>query len=121
MTVDDTSQKVSLTTELSDELEGKTDSDMVEVVLELRRHDKPVKASEASSRRERIEALKESFDRDVGTLEEAIRQVGGEITGRAWINQTVRARVPAPKVKELAAHEKIQTVDLPHQITSELS
>jgi hypothetical protein len=103
---------------LNEELKKTGSSDLLEVVLELRRRD-TLKTAEEGSRSERIAELKESFNRDVEPLEEIIRGVGGEVTGSAWINQTVRARVPAEKIKELAAHEKVQVVDLPHSINPE--
>jgi hypothetical protein len=107
---------VGLSPELNEELTKTESSDLVEVVLELHRRDTSAQAA-AGLRSEKIAALKESFNRDADPVEEMIRRVGGEVTGRAWINQTIRARVPAQKIKQLATHEKVRTVDLPHPIT----
>jgi hypothetical protein len=52
-------------------------------------------------------------------VEEAVRNAGGEVTGHAWINQTVRARVPADRVKELSEHERVAVLDAPHPIEAE--
>jgi hypothetical protein len=108
---------VGLSPELNEELTKTGSSDLVEVVLELHRRDTSAQAAAGGLRSEKIAALKESFNRDADPVEEMIRSVGGEVTGRAWINQTVRARVPAQKIKQLAAHEKVRTVDLPHPLT----
>ena len=100
---------------LNEELENAKASDLVEVVVELRRGG-TVTPDQNVPRAERITALRESFDREVAPVEEIIRRAGGEVTGRAWINQTVRARVPAQKVKELASDERVQAVDVPHAV-----
>lgn len=105
-----------LSARLSKELENAQASDFVDVIVEIRR-DQAAGPDQDASRSERIAALKESFNREVEPVEEVIREVGGEVTGRAWINQTLRARVPAAKVKDLAAHDRVQTVDLPHALT----
>lgn len=110
---------VGLSTELDHELENTQGSDLLEVVLELRPRDQG-QMTQNGSRDEKIAALKESFNREVEPVEEAIRQIGGEVTGRAWINKTLRARVPARKIRELANHERVQAVDLPHAIAPDL-
>jgi hypothetical protein len=109
-----------LSPKLNQELTQANASDLVEVVVELRR-DLLGDPDRESSRNEQIAALKESFNREVEPVEEVIRQAGGEITGRAWINQTLRARIPAEKVKDLASHESVQSVDVPHAITRDLA
>lgn len=105
-----------LTSKLAAELEKTGSSEFLDVILEL--HTLRGQAEkQVSSRSEKIAALKEAFNRNVAPVEEVIRSVGGEVTGRAWINQTVRARVPAEKLRELAEHEKIAAVDVPHLLT----
>ncbi len=110
---------VKLTPEVTALIDGAGADDLLEVVLELEPSEKPVAAAEAKSRTEKIAAQKEAFLRGVSPLEETIRDLGGEITGRAWINQSVRARVPASRVKELASLRGIAALDVPHPITAE--
>jgi len=112
---------VKLSAELSDELEKKDSGELLDVILELRKDSQPATAQTVGSRSEKIAALKEAFERNRAPVEEIVRKVGGEVTGSAWINQTVRARVPAKKVKELAEHEKIIAVDIPHPLTPDSS
>jgi hypothetical protein len=97
----------------------KTDvSDLVDIVVELRTNSESL-SNEIKSRSEKIAAKKEAFNRNLASVEEEIRNLGGEITGRAWINQTVRARVPARGVKNLATNEKVEIVDIPQPLKSE--
>ncbi len=108
-----------LTTPLAKQLEEAGASDLLEIILELRPQAESATAQGKQSRSEKIAALKDAFSREMTPIEEAVRKVGGEVTGRAWINQTVRARVPAQRVKELSEYEKIVTLDIPHPIKSD--
>lgn len=110
-----------LTAKLSEHLEKADVTDLLEVILELHPQAESAAAAmqETRSRSEKIAALKEAFSREVTPVEEAVRQMGGEVTGRAWINQTVRARVPVERVRELSEHEKIAALDIPHPIKSD--
>jgi hypothetical protein len=108
---------VKLRSDLAEQLKKVQASDLVEIVLELYpQAESAPKAAETPSRSEKIAAKKAAFNQDVAAVEEAIRKVGGEITGLAWINQTVRARVPAQGVKELSQHEKVAALDIPHPV-----
>jgi hypothetical protein len=107
---------------LAEQLKKVDPSDLLEIILELYppAESASTGATEMQSRSEKIAAKKEAFSRNVRPVEEAIRKVGGEITGLAWINQTVRARVPAQGVKELSQHEKVAALDIPHPIKSDV-
>lgn len=107
-----------LKSELAEQLEKMNASDLLDVILELHPQAEPP-AAEPASRSELIAARKDAFNQSVGPIEEEVRKLGGEVTGRAWINQTVRARVPAEGVKELSKHEKVAALDLPHPIAPE--
>jgi hypothetical protein len=88
---------------------------MVDVVIELRPESEP-KTRQPQSRAEKIATLKENFVRDLAPVEEAVLNAGGELTGQAWINRTVRARVPTECVKQLSEHQQVAKVDVPHAI-----
>jgi len=94
-------------------------SDLLDVIIELHPHAESAVASHVQSRSEKIAALKEAYTRNVAPVEEAVRKAGGEVTGHAWINQTVRARVPADRVKELSEHDRVAVLDTPHPIEAE--
>jgi hypothetical protein len=104
---------------LTERLEKTGASDLLDVVIELRQRAEA--ATKAVSRNEKIAAMKEAYTRNVTPVEEAVRKIGGEVTGHAWINQTVRARVPADRVRELSEHEHVEVLDAPHPIEPESS
>lgn len=89
--------------------------DLVDVVLELQPAD-PAIAAGARSRSEKIAAHQEAFSRRSEPVESAIRQVGGEVIGSAWVNRTVRARVPARGLSHLSDLEPVAVLDVPHKL-----
>lgn len=103
---------------LTEKLEATGTSDLLDVIIELYPHAESA-ASHIQSRSEKIAAMKEAFTRNVAPVEEVVRNIGGEVTGHAWINQTVRARVPADRVRELCEHERVAVLDAPHPIEAE--
>jgi len=104
-----------VTEQLLEALEKSDAAELVDVVIELRPENEP-KAQQPQSRAEKIATLKENFMRDLAPIEEAVRNAGGELTGQAWINRTVRARVPTDCVKQLSEQEQVAKVDVPHAI-----
>jgi hypothetical protein len=114
-----------LTEKLAEKLEKTDASDLLEIILELgsksESSSQQPSAQETRSRGEKIAALKEAFSRDAAPIEEAVRRVGGEVTGRAWINKTMRARVPAQSVKELSQHEEIAALDTPNPLKPDVA
>ncbi len=106
-----TSMKISAA--LVDHLANTSDVN-VELVVEL----KPAEPSHvgASSREERIARLREAFEREAAPVEAAIRSAGGKVLERAWLNQTVRARVPRTAVEVLAALDEVFLLDLPRAL-----
>ena len=104
-----------VTEQLLKALEKSDASEMLDVIIELRPENEP-KAQQPQSRAEKIATLKENFIRDLAPVEEAVRNAGGELTGQAWINRTVRARVPTDFVRQLSEHEQVAKLDVPHAI-----
>jgi hypothetical protein len=101
--------------QLLEQLEKPDADEMLDVVIELRSPDTP-QTKAAQSRAEKIAAMKQNFLQDVEPVEEAVRSVGGELTGQAWINRTVRARVPTVGVRKLSEQDQIAKVDVPHAL-----
>ena len=112
-----------LRSNLAEQLQKTAASEPLDIILELypQAESASTSALETRSRSEKIAAKKEAFSRNVALVEEAIHKVGGEITGLAWINQTVRARVPAQGVKELSQHEQVAALDIPHPLKLDIS
>ena len=110
-----------LTTELAARLEEANASEVLDIIVELQpQADLSTRITTGSqTHSDRIAAMKETFSRNVLPVEEAIHRAGGEIVGRAWINQTVRARIPAQRVRELSFLDRVATLDLPHRLTTD--
>ena len=106
-----------VTPHLAGVLDQAPDDHLLEVVVELAEPDSSV--DKAADRSERIARLKESFHAQATPLEESIASLGGEVLGKAWINRTIHARVPARAVPELARAGAIAAVDVPHGLTPE--
>ena len=110
--------QTKLTADLSRHLEQTKESEMLDIIIEVQ----PERSLNDSlenvnlSRREQILVRQENFAKQSAPVEDAVQQAGGEIVGRAWINQTLKARVPAKSVKKISEHRNIFNLDLPHLI-----
>ena len=106
---------------LEDRVQSSDEADVVEVIVELRRDDSVTHRVAASgiSRVEMIDALKTRFDEISSVLEEEIQNVGGTVVDRAWINQTLRARLPVKGISQLADRDDVTLIDVPHKIEPE--
>jgi hypothetical protein len=104
--------------DLKDQLTQAAPTEVLDVVLELGLPAEPVDGA-PQSRSEQIALRKEAFSHDVVPVEEAVREVGGEVLDRAWINQTVRARVPAEGVEQLSELDKVETLDVPRRLEAD--
>jgi hypothetical protein len=62
-------------------------------------------------------ALEEWFSAVATSVADQIAALGGQVTGTAWINQTLKARLQAERVAELSQLDEIEVVDVPHKIT----
>jgi hypothetical protein len=102
---------------ITDDLKTKAsqipDDDLLDIVVEL--DDDSGTPSGAGSTRDITEA-KQAFQRDASPVETTISAHGGEVTGHAWINRTLRARVPARALPELSKLESVAAVDAPRTI-----
>ena len=107
-----------VTPDLAGVLDKAPDDDLLEVVVELTDPD-DAPAEAPADRSQRIARMKESFHAQATPLEESITSLGGEVLGKAWINRTIHARVPARAVPELARAGSIAAVDTPHGLTPE--
>ena len=87
--------------------------DPVDVVLELKQ---PAIDAEGN-RGERIARQKAVFKTLAGPVKAAVVEHGGTVEAEAWINCTIKARVPARALERLKEVDGIVTIDLPHQVT----
>jgi hypothetical protein len=62
---------------------------------------------------------KQAFSRAAAPVAEAITSLGGEVIDDAWINHTLRARVPARDVSTVARLDSVAGIDVPHTLEPE--
>jgi hypothetical protein len=104
-----------VTSDLASRIEEADDDGLVEVVVELDSPDTPSPV-ERGDRRAAMEAMKQGFRAAAAPVEKQIVSAGGEITGAAWINRTLRARVPARSIAKLSEESAVTAVDVPRAV-----
>jgi hypothetical protein len=100
----------NITPDLAAEVEAAESSNMLDVVVELNGD-----LEEATD----IAAAKAAFERAATPVSEVIAGSGGEVLEGAWINHTLRARVPAGAVSDVAGADGVSVVDVPHALQAE--
>jgi hypothetical protein len=105
-----------LTRQLAERLHGKAHDALVDIIVEL---DAPPPAapSPGASRAAKATAHRERFLQIAGPVEQRIQSLGGDVIEHAWINQTLRARVPAGMVDQIVDAEGVVSIDVAEPIT----
>lgn len=85
--------------------------DAVEIILELKSPGDQAAAS-AALPGDPLTVRRAAFEAWSDSVAESVSQCGGTVVERAWINSTLRARVPASRVSELAENDKIDRIGL---------
>lgn len=106
----DVSHKLSA--DLASELDNSEGDDLLDVVVELKHHLPDGDETPSGE----ISAFKELFRRRAAPIEQLILSSGGEVLGGAWINSTLRARLPARAVSDVGAVDAVTAIDIPHRI-----
>ena len=60
-----------------------------------------------------IATRRQQFLETVAPVERQIHNIGGEVIAHAWVNQTLRVRVPAGNVDQLTESDCVASVDAP--------
>jgi hypothetical protein len=108
--------KTKFSKKLLTALEQTTQEDDVEVIVEL----EPLQVSSVSSdRASRIKRLKDEFGKAAAPVGEVIRNLGGQVLEEAWLNQTLRARMPVGRIDNLSDADGVRMVDIPRSIRPE--
>jgi hypothetical protein len=89
--------------------------DPLEIVLEL----DPGRVDLHGSRAEQIARQKASFQNLAGPVRAAVLQSGGTIESEAWVNGTIKARVPAKALRKLHELDGVSKIDVPHKLIRE--
>jgi hypothetical protein len=109
------SEKISAP--LAERLEHPEGDDWLDVVVEL--GEGPTEEDPHAPRAAKISARKEAFARQAEPVAAKIRSLGGEVTGEAWINATLRARLDRNMIAALSKENRIARIDLPHMLKSD--
>ncbi len=104
-----------LSPRLAEHIESVDKGSVVDVVVELNTLDVP----NSGSRQERVASLREGFERELVPVAETVVAAGGQVVETAWINQTMRSRIPAGQVSRLAEEETVSYIDLPEILEAE--
>jgi hypothetical protein len=104
-----------LTDRVTERIRSVDQSSPVEVIVELH----PLRSPTEGSRAERIAAAKADFEHSLRDVAERIEEVGGQVIETAWLNQTVRSRIPAAGLERVAETDAVEAIDLPQQLHTE--
>lgn len=102
--------RAKITPDLAAEVDAAESSNLLDVVVELTADD-PEAADMA--------AAKAAFARAAEPVADVISASGGQVIEGAWLNHTLRARVPAGAVPEIAGADGVSAVDVPHRIQAD--
>lgn len=94
-------------------LDHTTDEEWLDVILEL----SPAPSESGGSRSEAIARRQAGFQAIAAQVKSAVQDSGGTIEGEAWINSTLKCRVPARAVKTLGERRDIMRIDVPHRLS----
>lgn len=86
----------------------------IEVIVELKND--PNHLASLISRQAKITNIKISFSEQLESINNVLKNTGGIILDTAWINKTIKVRIPVNGLNELANIQSIKIIDLPHQI-----
>lgn len=109
-------QKIS--SGLKDYLKKASDENHVEVVVELT----PLPAdtgAQGATRSAKIASYQQAFAESLQPVKELILRQGGDVLDSAWVNQTVKAKLPVSSLSQLAQLNQVTAIDLPHTLSAD--
>ena len=87
----------------------------LDVILEL----KTAPDEPAASRAEAVARKKAGFHTIAESVKDVVGLCGGTVEGEAWLNSTIKCRVPAGALRALSATPDIVKIDVPHDLSRE--
>lgn len=87
------------------------------VVLEL--NQTASKTPSDGSPTQRMQQLRQSFEEQAKEMKKAIESMGGQVTGEAWLNATISAKLPPKALEAIGREENVQRIDVPHLLERE--
>src|SRR5690349_7275219 len=106
-----------ITSPLAESVRNASADSPMDVIVELATPE--VEESATADRSAKIAARKQAFSKHAAPVVEAIRRLGGEVTGEAWINCTLRARLSPDKVPELSDESRVARLDVPRRLKAD--
>lgn len=105
------SEPPTIVTPELEQLAGSQEADdMLDIVVELEQD--PAAAQS-------VEQMQESFGRMKEPVDRTISELGGTVMGEAWINHTLRARIPARGLPDLSQVATVWALDVPHKLEAD--
>ena len=89
-------------------------TDDLELIVEIE-SDEP-EIDKSLSRQQKFQIRESNFIQDASAVTRAIQEQGGEVVGHAWINQTLRVRMPAKAVELLSKLKQVTALDIAKSI-----
>jgi hypothetical protein len=105
-----------LSSDLLQQLAATPEGHSVEVVVEVGRKAGAPPEDLSGDRAQKIAAMKESFSVSAEPIERAIERSGGTVLDRAWINQSLKVRLPREAVEALGERDDVARVDTPRSL-----
>jgi hypothetical protein len=105
-----------LSSDLRQQLAATPTGHSVEVVVEVGKKAGVAAEPAAGDRAQRIAAMKASFSVSAEPIERAIESSGGTVIDRAWINQSLKVRLPREAVEALGERDDVARVDTPRSL-----
>lgn len=105
-----------LSSDLRQRLAATPKGHSVEVVVEVGKKAGGAAEPPSGDRAQKIAAMKQSFSVSAEPIERAIESSGGTVIDRAWINQSLKVRMPREAVEALGEREDVERVDTPRTI-----
>ncbi|MFL5386034.1 MAG: hypothetical protein ACJ8GN_26260 [Longimicrobiaceae bacterium] len=104
-----------LTSGMAERLAHAGGGERLDAIVELQ----PLTPLASGTREARIAWLRTRFDEEARRVQAAIQATGGEVLGAAWINQTLRTRLPAESFAALVELPEVFRIDVPHALLME--
>jgi hypothetical protein len=108
-----------ISSSLAAALDKTPEDELTELVVELA--NKATGDVSGLTRQQKIRIRKTAFEKQVEPIVQEIERVGGEVTGQAWINGTLRARVPKKMIAALSDQAPIAKLDTPRGLQADVS
>jgi hypothetical protein len=105
-----------ITPPLAETLDAADPNESVVVIVEMTPRAAATRAFAPSERQQQIAMRRAAFAEQASPIEQTIESAGGEVLDRAWINNTMKARVPAGAVRKLVELDGVEALDVEHRL-----